>query len=208
MSWEELYRIRVFGDPVETPRHRHTIMPTAQFAEWRECDDPAALGTKEVLKLLWVHTYVPSKADAWKRTVRYHVLPFMAKASPIESPVRVDIEFIMPRPKGHYGTGRNAGKIKASSPYLHSGIPDKDNLEKAVLDALSATPTVTRRKLPPKHANDPVYNFPGIWRNDGQVCSGLVEKRYHRDLEEPGAMIVVSRWVEQTELIGCFGASN
>ena len=202
MSWEEVYRIRVFGEPVETPRPRHTIMPTSQFSEWRDSDNASEISTKDVLKLLWVHTYVPSKADAWKRTVRYHALPWMKDQPPIEGPIRVDIYFIMPRPKGHFGTGRNAGKIKPSSPHLHSTIPDKDNLEKTVLDALSATPTVTRKKLPPKHANDPVYNFRGIWRNDGQVCSGLVEKRYHRAMEEPGAMIVVSSWVEQADLVG------
>lgn len=202
MGWNEVYRIRVFGDPVETPRPRHRIVAKPEFREW--CDKPGQSLVKlgDVLKMLWVQTYVPSKADAWKRTVRYHVLPWMADSQTIDGPVRVDIEFIMPRPKGHYGTGRNAGKIKASSPHLHSSIPDKDNLEKAVLDALSATPKVVREKLSPKHRDDPVYDFPGIWRNDGQVCSGLVEKRYHRTMEEPGAMIVVWRWVEQNELVG------
>lgn len=181
-EWDEIYRIRVFGDPVETPRPRHRIVGKGDNR--------------------WVHTYVPSKADAWKRTVRYHVLPCMANGQPIEGPVRVDIELIMPRPASHFGTGRNASKIKSSSPCLHHVAPDKDNLEKAVLDALSATPTVVRKKLSPKHRDDPVYDFPGIWRNDSQVCCGLVEKRYHRQMEEPGAIIVVSRWIEQNELRG------
>lgn len=202
MGWNEVYRIRVFGEPVETPRPRHRIVATQDFRAWRDDPDASLVKMDDVLKMLFVQTYVPSKADAWKRTVRYHALPWMKDQPSIDGPVRVDIEFVMPRPKAHYGTGRNAGKIKPSSPQLHGSIPDKDNLEKTVLDALSATPTVTRKKLPPKHANDPVYNFPGIWRNDGQVCSGLVEKRYHRHMEEPGAIIIVSRWVEQTELVG------
>lgn len=200
MGWNEVYRIRVFGDPVETPRPRHRIVAKTEFREW--CDEPGQSLVKlhDVLKMLWVQTYVPNKADAWKRTVRYHTLPWMKDQPQIEGPVRVDIEFILPRPQSHFGTGRNIAKIKTSSPMLHHVAPDKDNYEKAVLDALSATPTVTRNKLSPKHRDDPVYDFPGIWRNDGQVCSGLVEKRYHRHMEEPGAIIVVSRWVEQTEL--------
>ena len=201
MTWAEVYRIRVFGEPVETPRPRHRIVATREFMDWfleRACSD---MYKDDVLKLLFVQTYVPNKADAWKRTVRYHTLPWMEDQPPIEGPVRVDVEFILPRPKSHFGTGRNVAKIKGSSPHLHGVIPDKDNLEKTVLDALSATPTVTRKKLPPKHANDPVYNFPGIWRNDGQVCSGLVEKRYHHTMEEPGAIIVVSRWVVQADLM-------
>ena len=202
MTWEEVYRFRVFGDPVETPRPRHRIVATQDFRAWRDDPEGSLVKMDDVIKMLFVQTYVPSKADAWKRTVRYHALPWFEGSHPIEGPVRVDIEFIMPRPKSHYGTGRNAGKIKASSPHLHSGVPDKDNLEKTVLDALSATPTVVRKKLPSKHAHDPVYNFPGIWRNDGQVCSGLVEKRYHRHMEEAGAMIAVFRWVEQNKLIG------
>ena len=203
MSWEEVYHVRVFGEPVETPRPRHRIVAQPEFREW--CDNPGQSLVKlnDVLKMLFVQTYVPNKADAWKRTVRYHFLPWMEEQQPIEGPVRVDIEFILPRPKSHFGTGRNAATIKPSSPTRHHVAPDKDNFEKAVLDALSATPTVTRKKLPPKHANDPVYNFTGIWRNDGQVCSGLVEKRYHRHMEEPGAIIAVSRWVEQHEIADC-----
>ena len=202
MSWSEIYRIRVFGEPVETPRPRHRIVATMDFHAWRDDPNQSLVKMPDVLKMLFVQTYVPQKADAWKRTVRYHTLPWMEGQPPIEGPVRVDIELILPRPKSHFGTGRNVAKIKTSSPSLHNVAPDKDNFEKAVLDALSATPTVTRKKLLPKHRDDPVYNFPGIWRNDGQVCSGLVEKRYHRAIEEPGAIIVVSRWVEQIDLVG------
>lgn len=45
----------------------------------------------------------------------------------------------LPRPKSHYGTGRNAGLLKASAPSLHTSKPDLDNLAKMILDALNGT---------------------------------------------------------------------
>ena len=43
----------------------------------------------------------------------------------------------MPRPKGHYGTGKNAGKVKASSPIFHTVKPDLDKLERGVGDGIA-----------------------------------------------------------------------
>ena len=52
-------------------------------------------------------------------------------------PVKVSLQFHMPRPKGHYGTGKNAGKLKPSAPVIHTAKPDIDNLMKFVLDCLN-----------------------------------------------------------------------
>ena len=51
-------------------------------------------------------------------------------------PVFVKTQFYFVRPKGHYGTGRNAGKLKPSAPHNMLKTPDVDKLERAVLDAL------------------------------------------------------------------------
>ena len=45
--------------------------------------------------------------------------------------------FTFSRPKSHYGSGRNAGIVKASAPKWHISSPDVDNLVKFVLDALN-----------------------------------------------------------------------
>lgn len=193
MTWQEVHRIRVFGDPIETPRPRHRIVNTIAFSDWWDEGCPRGdLKMMDVIKMLFVQTYMPSKADAWKKTIRFHSTHSAAQGR-IEGPIRVDIEFIMPRPKNHYGTGRNEGLIKASSPDWPEPVPDKDNLEKTVFDALSPISTRAAEKLRPEQRSDPVYNFSGLWRNDSQVCSGLVEKRYHRHTELPGAIVVVSR---------------
>ena len=55
-----------------------------------------------------------------------------------EGPLWVSCHFYMVRPKGHYGTGKNAGKLKASAPQYHTVKRyDTDNLLKWVLDCLN-----------------------------------------------------------------------
>lgn len=71
-------------------------------------------------------------------------------------PLRIDCEFVFDRPKSHYGTGRNAGKIKQSSPQYHVIKPDKDNLEKFVFDCMEGV----------------------VFHNDSQVYAGETVKRY------------------------------
>ena len=54
-----------------------------------------------------------------------------------DGPLIVMIHCYMPRPKGHYGTGKNAGKLKASAPDVPTTKPDIDNCAKFVLDCLN-----------------------------------------------------------------------
>ena len=74
----------------------------------------------------------------------------------IDCAVRVDIHFYFPRPKSHFGTGRNAGILKPSSPLFHTSKPDRDNLDKLVLDALTGV----------------------FWVDDKVVCQGWLQKEY------------------------------
>ena len=60
-----------------------------------------------------------------------------AGKSPITDPVRVGVWFVYGRPKSHYGTGRNAGIVKASAPYYKASAPDLDKLQRALGDALT-----------------------------------------------------------------------
>jgi len=45
--------------------------------------------------------------------------------------------FTFERPKCHYGTGKNAGKLKGSAPIWHTNKPDLDNCVKFVKDCLN-----------------------------------------------------------------------
>lgn len=55
----------------------------------------------------------------------------------IKGAVFLNALFLMPRPKNHYGTGRNEGVLKPSAPELHIVKPDSDNLLKFAKDGLN-----------------------------------------------------------------------
>jgi Holliday junction resolvase RusA-like endonuclease len=61
----------------------------------------------------------------------------MAGAEPLAEPLQMRLMFFLPRPKGHFGTGKNSAKLKASAPLAPAVKPDLDKLVRAVLDALT-----------------------------------------------------------------------
>jgi Holliday junction resolvase RusA-like endonuclease len=65
----------------------------------------------------------------------------------IDGPVFLKLDFYFSRPDSHYGTGRNAGKLKPSAPLWPArGGYDTDKLVRAVKDALEGIVyTVDRR---------------------------------------------------------------
>ena len=83
--------------------------------------------------------------------------------------IRIDIEFIMPRPRGHYGTGRNEDKIKPSAPDHPIAYPDVDKLIRCTLDALSGF----------------------AFDDDSQIVHVNAKKRWSYPGAEPGAEIAV-----------------
>ena len=70
--------------------------------------------------------------------------------------VRLSLAFFRPRPASHYGTGRNAGTLKASAPAFPTGRPDTVKLARAVEDALTGI----------------------VWRDDAQVCRHWLTKHW------------------------------
>lgn len=61
----------------------------------------------------------------------------MAGRPHIHGPVSVSMQFYLPHPASHYGTGRNTRVLRPSAPTFHTSKPDKSNLEKIVEDALN-----------------------------------------------------------------------
>ena len=72
--------------------------------------------------------------------------------------IHLDMVFVLPRPKGHYGTGRNAGKVKDSAPKYPKGRPDIDNYIKFSMDCING--------------------MGKVWKDDSQVVSINALKRY------------------------------
>ena len=87
---------------------------------------------------------------------------------PYRGPVYIRLEFMLKRPKGHYGTGRNADRLKDSAPGFPTGKPDLDKLVRGVCDALKDI----------------------VWADDSQVCQILAFKNY--TVKQPGCKITVT----------------
>ena len=100
-----------------------------------------------------ISQYDPSKGDK---------ADFLAKVMqhkpdiPFDEPLYLKLGFYFSRPKGHYGTGKNAGKLKASAPEYHTKVPDSDNLTKFVCDSLNKV----------------------FWRDDSIIAALNVTKKY------------------------------
>ncbi len=89
---------------------------------------------------------------------------------PGDTPIAVYLTFYMPRPKNHYGTGRNTAQLRASAPPFPTTKPDVDKLARAILDALKTA---------------------GVYRDDAQVVDLVTHKVY--DAGRPGVQVHV--WV-------------
>ena len=130
-EWESepSHLLLVKGRPQPQPRHRHWSKGKVSGTY-----DPAK-DAKECFAAI-VHEHAPT--------------------IPYDEPLRIDIAFYFDRPKSHYGSGRNADTLKTSAPSDHTKKPDKDNLAKFVMDALSGL----------------------YWRDDAVIVTGEVSKQY------------------------------
>lgn len=108
------------------------------------------------------------KVGPWRNAVRTETQQVILE--PFDAPVWVDVVFFLPRPKSHYGTGRNAGIIKESAPAFPSGVPDIDKLCRSTLDGLKEG---------------------GAYRDDSQVVKLHARKQY-ADQRATGAVISIS----------------
>ena len=98
-------------------------------------------------------------ARPWKSAVTDAALQEFTGAQ-FTGPVKLEIVFWIQRPKGHYGSGKNAGVVKASAPERPTGKPDLLKLARGVEDAITDA---------------------GVWRDDAQVVIESLEKRWSQD---------------------------
>jgi Holliday junction resolvase RusA-like endonuclease len=69
---------------------------------------------------------------------------------PLTGPLRIGVVFALPRPKGHYRTGKNASQLRDTAPRYPAGVPDLSKLLRSTEDALTDA---------------------GVWRDDSQVVA-------------------------------------
>ena len=112
--------------------------------------------------------YDPGTAEGWKGQIAQAAHLHIGYL--LDEPVRVDAVFLFARPARLLRKKDPEGRIR------HVCKPDRDNLDKAVLDAFTGI---------------------GLWRDDCQACSGIIEKFYAAKGEAPGAEIRI--YVEREE---------
>lgn len=91
----------------------------------------------------------------------------------LRGPLSVKMAFYLPRPKGHFGTGKNAARLRPSAPHFPTVKPDALKLARGTEDALTGV----------------------IWGDDAQIVSGRQQKLYG----EPARVEITVRTLEHLE---------
>lgn len=118
-------------------------------------------GRAKYLDLLRFHASMAAAREDW---------------NPNHDAVHVEYRFVFARPAEHYGTGRNAGKVKPSAPLDHLTKPDVVNLVKPIEDAMTGI----------------------LWDDDRQVVSFTASKHWSANGRDAIA-IVARRAVTQDQ---------
>ncbi len=136
---------------------------------------PQSMGSKKAFtnpktKRAYVVDDKPKELRSFQNDMRA-AMAETAPETPCTGPVSVNVTFWLPRPKGHFGTGKNAGVKKASAPSAPTSKPDVDKVARAVLDCGT-----------------------GLWfKDDSQVVTLQVFKRYAFD-DRPKTVVGCECW--------------
>lgn len=107
------------------------------------------------------------KSKSWQAEVKHAALN--AGVTPLDGPISLALTFFMPRPKGHFGTGKNAATLKPDAPDYPIGRPDVLKLARGIEDALTGI----------------------AWRDDAQIVTETLEKLYCDHGEMPLVAVAI-----------------
>jgi Holliday junction resolvase RusA-like endonuclease len=101
------------------------------------------------------------RSRPWKADVTAAAIDAMSNDDgridpPMDGPLLLEVTFWVARPKGHYGTGRNADRVKPAAPAHPAVKPDLLKLARAVEDALTAI----------------------VYKDDAQIVAETLQKAY------------------------------
>ena len=105
----------------------------------------------------------------WRQLVTFAAV--QRKCQPLIGDIAMTAEYIMSRPKSHFGTGKNAGKLKPSAPYWVGVKPDLSKIQRSTEDALTKV----------------------AYTDDARIVSLVTFKRYAAVGELPGAVLTVAQ---------------
>lgn len=108
---------------------------------------------------------------AWRARIAGPARHAMGMREPVAAGIALTMTlvFYMPRPRGHFGTGKNEHLLKASAPRFHTVKPDADKLARAVGDALTGI----------------------VYHDDSQVVDVVSRKCYGGTNEQAGTGVMI-----------------
>lgn len=97
-----------------------------------------------------------AKSGPWMDAIAHRASLAMQGRPLLDGPVEVVAEFVFPRPKCHYRTGKQSHVLRDDAPVYHHKKPDADKLERGLGDGMTGV----------------------VFRDDSQIAAWRVEKRY------------------------------
>lgn len=113
------------------------------------------------------------KAKGWKTNVS-EVAAEQYDGDLLDGALVVEMIFYVPRPKGHFGTGRNAGVVKDSAPAFPKNRPDGLKLARAMEDALTGV----------------------VWTDDARIVTEMWGKRFG-----DSQRVEIKVWLAQEQMV-------
>lgn len=113
------------------------------------------------------------KSRPWKDLVSQEA--GKVAAGMLEGPLLLVVTFYRARPAGHYGSGRNAGELRASAPPFPTVRPDATKLLRGIEDALIGV----------------------LYRDDAQIVRQIVDKQWG----DPARVIVRVEQIEAGHVV-------
>lgn len=113
---------------------------------------------------------------AWKQNVAFFGRQ-AHEGDPLTGPLAMTFSFVVTRPKGHYGSGRNAGSVRTSAPPYPTVKPDVTKLIRSTEDALRGIVFVDDNQVVKQYAEKRYGNQPGcsvtVYRLDGAEAESM-----------------------------------
>lgn len=122
----------------------------------------------------------------WRGAIHYSAFEAMREqnVTPFkDEPLILRVEFIMPRPKSHFRTGKNAHILRDDAPSVHFSMPDATKLVRQLEDSLTKV----------------------AWDDDSRVCEIHAYKKYG---DQPGAKVVISSYADEAVLRDTMAAKD
>lgn len=101
------------------------------------------------------------KRKNWANAVSTVAANAMGSTPMATGAVKVKANFYFKRPNSHFGSGKNAEKLKDAAPELHTQTPDLDKLIRCLGDAMTGI----------------------VYRDDALICSMVLDRHWTRSQE-------------------------